>query len=119
MHYCTKNDVSLAKELQKRMSKEDHKHGVIYQGKYRKIYSKRKQTDREHHVQDNTNVAHKDVKIYCDTNQLPELPFCGPHPKPHGARGLGKHYHLRFDTKLGCGVCAISAFHVTMLHVHQ
>ena len=38
MHSCTpKNDVSLAKEFQKYMSKENRKHGVIYQvntGKY-------------------------------------------------------------------------------------
>ena len=45
--------------------------------------------------------------MYCDTNQLPGLPFCGPHPKPHGARGLSKNYYLRFDTKLGHGICAI------------
>ena len=45
--------------------------------------------------------------MYCDTNQLSELPFCGPHPKPHGARGLSKHYHLRFDPNLGYGICAI------------
>ena len=32
---------------------------------------------------------------------------CDPHPKPHGARGLSKHYHLSFDTNLGNGVCAI------------
>ena len=49
----------------------------------------------------------KYVKIYCNTNQFPALPFCGPHSKPHGARGLGKHYHLRFDPKLGLGVCEI------------
>ena len=36
--------------------------------------------------------------MYCDTNQLPTLPFFGSHTKPHGARGLGKHYNLRFDT---------------------
>ena len=47
------------------------------------------------------------MKIYCDTNQFPELPFCGPHPKPHGSRELIKNYHLRFDSKLGHGVCAI------------
>ena len=41
--------------------------------------------------------------MYCDTNQ----PFFCPHPKPHGARGLSKHYHLRFDPKLGHGICAI------------
>ena len=89
------------------------------------IFSKIKWTDREYHVQDNADVAHKYVKIYCDTNQFPALPFCGPHQKPQGARGLSKHYHLRFDskpyagrgfskrccslfdTKLGNGVCAI------------
>ena len=47
------------------------------------------------------------MKIYCDTNQLPTLPFCGSHPKPHGERGLGKHYNLRFDPNLGHGICAI------------
>ena len=49
----------------------------------------------------------KDVKMYCGTNQFPALPFCGPHPKPHGARGFSKHYHLRFDPKLVHGICAI------------
>ena len=49
----------------------------------------------------------KDVKMYCNTNKLPALPFCGPHSKPHGERGMGNHYHLRFDPKLGMGVCAI------------
>ena len=52
-------------------------------------------------------VELKDVKIYCNTNQLPALPFCGPHSKPHGARGMSKHYHLHFDPKLGMGLCAI------------
>ena len=45
--------------------------------------------------------------MYCKKNQSPELPFCGPHSKPHGPRGMSKHYHLRFDQKLGNGVCAI------------
>ena len=45
--------------------------------------------------------------MYCNKNQLPALPFCGPHSKPHGARGLSEHYHLRFDPKLGNGVYAI------------
>ena len=49
----------------------------------------------------------KDVKMYCNTNQFPALPFCGPHSKPHGAWGLSKHYNLRFDPKLEMGVCAI------------
>ena len=49
----------------------------------------------------------KYVKMYCNTNQFPALHFCGPHSKPHGARGLGKHYHLSFDPKLGMDICAI------------
>ena len=49
----------------------------------------------------------KDVNVYCNINQFTELPLCGPHSKPHGERGLGKHYHLRFDPKLGMGKCAI------------
>ena len=67
----------------------------------------RKWTERKYHVQDNDAVELKDVKIYSNTNQFPELPFCGPHSKPHGARGLVKNYHLRFDRKIGMGVCAI------------
>ena len=45
--------------------------------------------------------------MYCDNNQLPTLLFCASHPNPNGARGLGKHYHLRFDPSLGHGICAI------------
>ena len=45
--------------------------------------------------------------MYCDTNEFLELPFWGPHPKPHAARGLSKHYHLRFDPKLGHDIFAI------------
>ena len=63
--------------------------------------------DRQYLVQDNSDVAHQDVRIYCNTNQFPELPFCGPHFKPRGARGLRKHYDLCFDPKLGNGVCVI------------
>ena len=68
---------------------------------------KRKWTDREYLVQDHADVAHKYVKMYCDTKQLPELSFGGPHAKPNGSRVLRKHYHLRFDTKLGNGICVI------------
>ena len=67
----------------------------------------RKWTERKYHVQDNAAVELKDVRIYCNKNQFPELPFCGPHSKPHGAREMSKHYHLMFDPKLGMGVCAI------------
>ena len=63
----------------------------------------RKWTERKYHVQDNALVELKDVKIYCNTNKFPALPFCGPQSKPHGARGMGKHYHLRFDSNLGMG----------------
>ena len=66
-----------------------------------------KWTDRQYHVQDNSDVVHQDVKIYCNTNQFPVLPFCGPHSKPRGARGLIKNYHFRFYPKLVNGVCAI------------
>ena len=108
MHSCTpKNDISLSKEFQKHLSKDDLKHGVIGQVKYRKRYSEIKYTDIEYHVQDNSGVSHKDVKIYRDTNRFPTLPFCGSHPKPHGGRGLDNHYHLRFDPKLGHGICSI------------
>ena len=72
-----------------------------------KISIKRKWKDREYHVEDNADVSHKDVKMYCNTNQFTELIVCGPHPKTHGARGLIKNYHLRFDTKLGHGICTI------------
>ena len=99
-HSCTpKKDASMAKEYTKHLSKEHRKHGVIDEVKYREISSKRKWTDREYHVQYNADVAHKYVKIYCDTNQFPAIPFCGSHPKPHGARGLSKNYHLRFYPK--------------------
>ena len=61
----------------------------------------------EYNVQNDADVAHKYVKIFFNKNQFPSLPFCGPHTKPHGVRGLSKHYHMRFDTKLGHGICAI------------
>ena len=60
---------------------------------------KMKWTDRQYYVQDIDDVAHQYVRMYCITNQFPALLFWGPHSKPHGARGLSKHYHLSFDTK--------------------
>ena len=66
--FTENNDVSLSKQPPKYLSKEHHKHGVIYQGKYRKRVSKRKLTDREYHVQDNSDVAHKDMKMYFNTS---------------------------------------------------
>ena len=67
----------------------------------------RKWTEREYHVQDNAAVEHKDVIMYYNICQSPVLSFCGPHYKPHGAKGLSKHYHLCFDPKLGMSICAI------------
>ena len=67
----------------------------------------RKWIERKYHVQDNSDVELKDVKMYCNTNKFPELSFCGPHSKPHGARALSKHYHLCFNPKLVMGICAI------------
>ena len=67
----------------------------------------RKWTEIKYHVQDNASVELKDVKIYCNNNHFSALPFCGPHSKPHGARGLSKNYHLRFDPKLAMGECVI------------
>ena len=61
----------------------------------------RKWTERKYHIQYNASVELKYVKMYCNTNQLQELLFSGPHSKPHGAKGLSKHYNLRFDTKIG------------------
>ena len=100
-------DVSLAWEFKNHLESEHRKNGVNDQGKSRKIYMNRKWTERKYHIQDNADVELKDVKMYCNTNQFPTLPFCGTHSKPHGARGISKHYHLLFDPKLGMGKCAI------------
>ena len=78
-----------------------------------------KLTDKEYHVQDNAGVEHKDVKMYCNTNQFPALSFCGPHSKPHGAKGLINHCHLRFDPKLGRVYVQFDVYPVLVFHVHQ
>ena len=57
----------------------------------------RKCTYRQYHVQYNADVVHKYVNMYLNTNKLPALPFCGTHSKPHGARGLSKHYNHQKD----------------------
>ena len=83
------------------MSNESYKHDIIYDGKHKKSSSKKRWTNREYHVQHNKYIYHKDVKIYCATNQFPELKFLGPHNKSHGVLGLGKHYHMSFYPRLG------------------
>ena len=64
-------------------------------------------TYRQYHVCNNADVARKDVRMYCNNNQFTVLPFCGTYSKPHGTVSLSKHYHLRFNPKLGNGVCAL------------
>ena len=73
----------------------------------KKRFMERKWRERKYHIQDNAAVEPKNVKMYCNTNQFPELSFSGTHSKLHGVRGLSRHYYLSFDTKLGMGVCAI------------
>ena len=93
------NDISLAKEFQQHQKKEHRKNVVFDQVKNNKRFMERKWIDRQYHVQDNSDMAHQYGIMYCITNQFPTLKFCGPHSKPHGARGLSKQYHLLFDTK--------------------
>ena len=100
-----KEDVSLAKGIKYHPEKDHRQNGDI--DKWKKSLMEIKRKERKYHVQDNDTVELKYVKIYCDTNQFPELSFSGPHSKPHVARGLSKHYHLRFYPQLGMGVCAI------------
>ena len=63
----------MAKEFQINLSKNHRKHGVTDQVKYRKTFSKRKWTDRDHNVLDNADVAHKEVKMYYDKNQFSNI----------------------------------------------
>ena len=102
-----KYDISLAEEIQQHLTKDHRKNSVFDQNKKNKRFTERQRKDRQYHVQDNADVTHKYSKIYCNTNQFPELPFFVPHSKTHGARRFSKKYHLRFDPKLGNGVCEI------------
>ena len=79
---------------------------MIDQGKYKKRASKGNCKEREYHVHNDVDVAHKYVKMFCNTNQFPLYSFCGLHTKPHGVRGLNTHCHMRFDPKMGYGICA-------------
>ena len=58
-------------------------------------------------MQNNEDVDHQYVKMYCTTNKFPGLSFCGADNKPNGARGLGNHYHMSFHIKLGHVTCSI------------
>ena len=61
----------------------------------------KKQNNREYHVQNKNDSEHQHVKTFCSMTQFPELQFCGPHTKPNGVGGLGKHYHVQFYPDLG------------------
>ena len=39
----------------------------------------KKKIDTQYQVQYNADVAHQYVRMYCNTNQFPALPICGPH----------------------------------------
>ena len=45
--------------------------------------------------------------MFCNKNQFPSLPLCGPYTKQYGIIGLSNHYHMQFDAKLGHVICAI------------
>ena len=80
--------LSLAKEFQHHLKKEHRKNGVFDMVKKYKSFMERKCTDRQYHVQDNADFSHQDVRMYCNTNKSPALPFCGTYYKLHGARGV-------------------------------
>ena len=80
-------------------------------GKHKNGQVKKKVTNREYPVQNNKDVEHQNVNLYCTRNQFPIFPFCGPNNKPHGVRGLSKHYHKSFYQELGhvtCEICCIT-----------
>ena len=54
---------------------EARKYGLIDQVKYKKRASKLKFTEREYHVKDDNDVAHKYVKMFCNKTQFPSFPF--------------------------------------------
>ena len=59
-------DVSLAKEFQHYLTKEHNKNVVIDQGKYKKRFMEGKWKDRQYQIQDNADVAHQYVRMYCN-----------------------------------------------------
>ena len=93
-------DVSLDREFQKHLSRVSHKHEVIDQGKCKKQASKINWLEREYNVQEEADVYHKDVKMFCNKNHFPTIEFCVPHTKQYGVRGFSNHYHMIFDLKL-------------------
>ena len=60
--------VSLAKEFKYILEREHRQNDYIDQGKTRKIFMERKWTERKYHVQDNSTVELKNVRMYFNTN---------------------------------------------------
>ena len=67
-------DVSLAQEFQNHLSNASLQTGILDNVK-QKSSSKQNWTNREYNVKKYEDVEHEDVKMYCATNQFPELPF--------------------------------------------
>ena len=89
------------------MSKDDLKHGFIDQGKYKERSSKIKWTYREYHFRVMLMFHTKTWKyIVIPTNYL-HYRFVIHIQSLMDQGGVGKHYHLRFDTNLGHGICVI------------
>ena len=91
--------VSLAREIQEHLSTEARKHGVIDQVRY-----KNRSVIK---IRQKGNIMFRMILMwrtktyfFCNTKQFLLLPFFGQHTKPYGVRGLSKHYHMLFDTKL-------------------
>ena len=61
----------------------------------------------EYSFQEDTDVSHKDIKIFFNQNQFPSFQYCGPNTQQHGIRGFSNHYHMQFDSKLGHVICDI------------
>ena len=86
--------------MKKNLLNKSRKHGIIDNGKHKNV--KKKRVDKqEYHVKQNKYFDNQDMKMYCATNQFPELNFLGPHNKPNSVCGLGNNIHMSFDPKLG------------------
>ena len=53
------SSVSFSSEFKKHLSIAVRKHGIIYQGKYKKRASKQNWTEREYHVHNYADIAQK------------------------------------------------------------
>ena len=71
-------------------------------------HDKRKYNHGHYHfVETLRTVKHGGVKIFCKKNLGPNIDFKGRHPPPYGAQVTLRHYHCRFDPKLGKDMCSI------------